>query len=77
MIKVIKKFTTNNNKITRNDLKFYFLFYKKFYLKKKRARHCFKTKRARGFYKFFNLSRHSIKEFAKKEYLPGVIKSSW
>jgi len=62
---------------TRSNLKFYFLFCKKFNNKQEQRLNCFKTNRSRGFYKFFNLSRQSIKEFSKREYLPGIIKSSW
>lgn len=66
-----------NNEFKLNNLKFYFLLYKKFYNRKVRNYYCFKTKRMKGFYRFFNLSRQTIKEFAKKEFLPGIAKGSW
>jgi ribosomal protein S14 len=71
LLKLISKQPSNNN------LKFYFLFHKRFYNRKKRVRYCLKTKRTKGFYKFFNLSRQTIKEFSKNEQLPGILKSSW
>jgi len=77
MFNKIKFATIDNKVLTSNDLKLYFFFHKKFYRKNKRIRFCFQTKRTKGFYKFFNLSRQSIKEFAKNEQLPGIIKSSW
>lgn len=77
MLNEIKDITVDNKILTPNDLKFYFLFHKKLYKKNKRVNFCFHTKRTKGFYKFFHLSRQSIKEFAKNEQLPGIIKSSW
>ena len=77
MVVKIKIASIDKAKLDTNSLKFYFLFHKKFYKKNKHVRLCFKTKRSKGFYKFFNLSRQSIKEFAKDEQLPGIIKSSW
>jgi len=62
----------NNN----NYLKFYFQLQKNSQ-KKKRNKVCFNTSRTKSFYKFFNLSRQSIKEFASNELLPGIVKSSW
>jgi ribosomal protein S14 len=77
MTQKIKFLTLDKYEINPNKVKFYFLFHKKFNNKRKRIRYCFKTKRSKGFYKFFNLSRQSIKEFSKDEQLPGIVKSSW
>nr|YP_009541127.1 ribosomal protein S14 [Lepocinclis steinii]AYQ93630.1 ribosomal protein S14 [Lepocinclis steinii] len=38
---------------------------------------CMVTGRPRGFYRFFRLSRHVLRELAHKADLPGVTKSSW
>jgi small subunit ribosomal protein S14 len=38
---------------------------------------CWKTGRARGYYRDFGLSRHVFREMAHQGFLPGVIKSSW
>lgn len=38
---------------------------------------CFITGRARGFYRFFGLSRHLLREMAHNGNFPGVTKSSW
>lgn len=38
---------------------------------------CMVTGRPRGFYRFFRLSRHVLREMAHRAELPGVIKSSW
>jgi small subunit ribosomal protein S14 len=38
---------------------------------------CWKTGRPRGFYRFFGLSRHVLREMAHDCLLPGVKKSSW
>nr|YP_009692085.1 ribosomal protein S14 [Microrhizoidea pickettheapsiorum]QEG77711.1 ribosomal protein S14 [Microrhizoidea pickettheapsiorum] len=38
---------------------------------------CKITGRPRGFYRDFALSRQSLREYAQKGMLPGVIKSSW
>ena len=43
-----------------------------------RVRHrCWKTGRARGYYRDFGLSRHVFREMAHQGFLPGVVKSSW
>jgi small subunit ribosomal protein S14 len=38
---------------------------------------CWKTGRARGYYRDFGLSRHVFREMAHQGFLPGIIKSSW
>nr|YP_009330358.1 30S ribosomal protein S14 [Lambia antarctica]ANN39053.1 30S ribosomal protein S14 [Lambia antarctica] len=38
---------------------------------------CLITGRPKGFFRFFGLSRHLIREFAHQGYFPGVVKSSW
>lgn len=38
---------------------------------------CFITGRPRGFYRFFGLSRHMLREMAHNGNFPGVTKSSW
>ena len=38
---------------------------------------CLISGRPKGIFKFFGLSRHFIREYAHKGYLPGVIKASW
>lgn len=38
---------------------------------------CWKTGRARGFYRDFGVSRHVLREMAHQCLLPGVTKSSW
>lgn len=38
---------------------------------------CSVTGRPKGFYRFFGLSRHVLREMAHEGFLPGVKKSSW
>ncbi len=38
---------------------------------------CWKTGRARGFFKYFGLCRNAIRELSHECLLPGVIKASW
>jgi small subunit ribosomal protein S14 len=38
---------------------------------------CWVTGRSRGYYRFFGLSRHVLREMAQDCHLPGVKKSSW
>ena len=38
---------------------------------------CLITGRPKGFYRFFGLSRHLLREMAHNCLLPGVTKSSW
>nr|ALP86094.1 ribosomal protein S14 [Phacus orbicularis] len=38
---------------------------------------CLVTGRSRGFYRFFGLSRHVLREMALAGNFPGVVKSSW
>jgi small subunit ribosomal protein S14 len=38
---------------------------------------CWKTGRPRGFYRFFGLSRHALREMAHDCFLPGLKKASW
>lgn len=38
---------------------------------------CMITGRPKGFYRFFGLSRHVLREMAHEGLLPGVTKSSW
>lgn len=38
---------------------------------------CLVTGRPKGFFRFFGLSRHLIREFAHQGFFPGVVKSSW
>jgi small subunit ribosomal protein S14 len=38
---------------------------------------CWKTGRARGYYRDFGLSRHVFREMAHQGFLPGITKSSW
>nr|BCL05889.1 ribosomal protein S14 [Pteridomonas sp. YPF1301] len=40
-------------------------------------RFCWKTGRNRGFFRDFNLSRHSFREMSHNGVLPGLTKSSW
>lgn len=35
------------------------------------------TGRPKGYYRFFGLSRHVLREMAHEGVLPGVTKSSW
>lgn len=69
------KIKNKDNFLIKKYIKFYFYLQKK--SKKQSRLFCFKTKRYKGFYKFFGLSRHSIKEFSCNEVLPGLVKSSW
>ncbi len=38
---------------------------------------CWKTGRSRGFFRFFGLSRISLRELSHECFLPGIIKASW
>lgn len=38
---------------------------------------CWKTGRPRAFYRFFGLSRTTLREFGVNGFIPGLIKSSW
>ena len=38
---------------------------------------CSVTGRPRGFYRDFGLSRHVLREYAQRGFLPGLVKSSW
>ena len=38
---------------------------------------CMETGRPKGYYRFFGLSRHCIREMAHAGFLPGVRKASW
>lgn len=38
---------------------------------------CIVTGRPKGYYRFFGLSRHVLREMAHEGFLPGVTKSSW
>lgn len=38
---------------------------------------CKVTGRPRGYYRDFGLSRHVLREYAHKGFLPGLVKSSW
>ncbi len=38
---------------------------------------CLLTGRPKGFFRFFGLSRHLIREFAHQGLFPGITKSSW
>nr|ASQ40321.1 ribosomal protein S14 [Cyanoptyche gloeocystis] len=38
---------------------------------------CWLTGRSRGYYSYFGLSRHVLREMAHEALLPGVTKSSW
>nr|AYC64585.1 ribosomal protein S14 [Pseudoderbesia arbuscula] len=38
---------------------------------------CLITGRPKGFFRFFGLSRHLIREFAHQGLFPGIVKSSW
>lgn len=38
---------------------------------------CHITGRPRGFYRDFGMSRHILREYARKGFLPGLVKSSW
>jgi small subunit ribosomal protein S14 len=38
---------------------------------------CMITGRPRAFYRDFGVSRHVLREYASKGYLPGLVKSSW
>lgn len=76
-LKVKIKTHKNDNALLSNYLKFYFELRNKSNRKKTRTKTCIHTKNNRGIYSFFNLSRHSIKQLAALEQLPGVTKSSW
>ena len=41
------------------------------------VRRCPVTGRSKSVYRFFNLSRHVIREMAYSGLLPGVVKASW
>jgi small subunit ribosomal protein S14 len=45
--------------------------------KTRRYNRCSITGRAHGYYRFFGVSRHVLREKAHKGELPGVVKSSW
>jgi len=38
---------------------------------------CWKTGRARGYYRDFSVSRHVLREMAHECLIPGITKSSW
>ena len=38
---------------------------------------CWKTRRPRGFFRFFGLCRNVVREMASDCFLPGVTKASW
>lgn len=38
---------------------------------------CWMTGRSRGYYRYFGVSRHVLREMAHSCLLPGVLKSSW
>lgn len=38
---------------------------------------CWKTGRARGYYRYFGICRNILRQMALECYLPGIIKSSW
>lgn len=38
---------------------------------------CMETGRPKGYYRFFGLSRHCIREMAHAGFLPGIRKASW
>lgn len=38
---------------------------------------CLLSGRPRGTFQFFQLSRHFVREYAHKGFLPGIIKASW
>lgn len=38
---------------------------------------CILSGRPRGYYSFFGLSRHVLREFSFKKFVPGLLKSSW
>lgn len=38
---------------------------------------CWKTGKARGYYRFFGLSRNSLREMGSQCLIPGLTKSSW
>lgn len=38
---------------------------------------CWKTGKARGFFRYFGLCRNSFRELALNCFLPGITKSSW
>lgn len=38
---------------------------------------CIVTGRSKGYYRFFGISRHLLRELAHQGLLPGIIKSSW
>nr|YP_010502712.1 ribosomal protein S14 [Eutreptiella eupharyngea]UXD06308.1 ribosomal protein S14 [Eutreptiella eupharyngea] len=42
-----------------------------------RLNRCMVTGRPKGYYRFFGLSRHVLREMAHDGVLPGVTKSSW
>lgn len=38
---------------------------------------CAITSNTRGFYRFFQLSRHALRDLAARGFLPGVTRASW
>nr|QHD45115.1 30S ribosomal protein S14 [Codium fragile] len=38
---------------------------------------CLISGRPRGTFQFFSLSRHFLREYAHKGFLPGIVKASW
>jgi small subunit ribosomal protein S14 len=38
---------------------------------------CWKTGKAKGYYRFFGLCRNELHKLGSNCYLPGIIKSSW
>jgi small subunit ribosomal protein S14 len=59
--KILKKIS----KIPRNSMKI------------RSKNRCLVTGRSRGYYTFFGLSRHVIREFSFNTLIPGLRKSSW
>lgn len=38
---------------------------------------CAQTGRARGYFRYFNMSRHMLRELGHQGFIPGLTKSSW
>jgi len=59
-----------------SELKLIYNSRKKKLVKPKKNK-CFLTGRHRGFFQFFGLSRHSIKDLLSTNNIPGIRRSSW
>jgi small subunit ribosomal protein S14 len=71
------EYSNTDNKQLKLELHFKLQRIPRNSLKTRIRNRCWKTGRARGYYRDFGLSRHSFRELAHQCLLPGVTKSSW